>query len=1466
MAYDGSLIFDTKVDASGLVKDLGKLGSVAKKSIGVVTTAVSAAGTALAGLGGAAINAGITFESAFAGVKKTVDATDAEISALREGILDLAGEMPMTADAIAGIAESAGQLGIQNENILGFTKTMADLGVATNLAGEEAASTLAKFANITDMDQSNFDRLGSTIVALGNSLATTEADIAAMAMRLAGTGKQIGLSEAQILSFAGALSSVGIEAEAGGTAFSKVFKDMQLAVETGNADLANFAKVAGMSTAQFKTAFQTDAAGAILAFIDGLGKSEERGMSVVKVLDDLGITEVRMSDALSRASGATTVFAKALSTGTTAWQENIALTKEAEQRYATMESRIAILRNKVTELGVTFYESTNTDVGGAVDLLSEYVGEIQAAFEGDGLAGAVGALGDIIGDLAVRIAEAAPDILSAGAVLIEKLADSLTENADAVGAAAAEIAVLLVKTIQKFIPKIVDLAGEILKGFAKGLGDALPILKPFTAALELIGDNLKTLTTITVAYIAATKGMEIVSQVSAWLKRASKAATDYARVCALGSTAQMQATAAAKAYQIVAAGLTGKMSLLAAAKALCTKAQLALNAAWAANPVGLVVAGVVALGAAIAGLISLANRETEAERAKREELEALTSAIEENRKATEERKAAYDAFVAEQDSKTAAELAEIETTKQLAAELKTLADESGHVQEKDRARVSFILGEMNSALGKEYQLVDGNIQKYKELQESIVGVIQAKETEKLMENAQAKYDYAMDNIGAEQKRQAAALQDLSKETALYNEKMEERERLSVRVAELEREAAAGNTSVCATLDALRMELGGVDKELLEHAGAMQNAQSVYDVSTAKVQEYTDDIYAYQHASTLAAEGNYEAANNYLRAQTDAMQNAASAQEKYGDDTEAILGALLATYQSKLSEVAEAMRVYSETGSEDALKNLQAALSGLQTASAEYEAAGGKITEGIAKGANGETLNLNPILDKIEEYAAKTPALGQDFADGFIGGLRGSDDKNIASAAAAGAALAAAAAEGVRKEQDSNSPAKVTYALGDDFVAGYENAILSGQGSAFSAGEALAESALEGIKRLMPEGMDFALDSAEWEISKEGKRALAELKLHREIGLITEKEYYEKLEYWRNGYLKKGTQDWWDYTIEIAEGFEKLSEVDKKRLSETAKKEKAALKDRLDLGLISETEYYTGLGKIRDAYFAEGSEEWLSYTKEIAKYQKEAVEAQKKEIVSLFTEAAEEAGKSIEEVLKLQENMEKKLRSFTASPYDAKTVRLRGVGENGEDVEYSVNSLHDYAVDNAALSAYRDAIIAVKERGVPPEFLDVMRDMSVEEGTTLAKLLTEASDEEFDSYLTSWQENRDLTKEIAQDLYRDEATTAAQTLTAALEAAGKEVPEGFFDNGKTAAENFGEGFIEKISTVVTKIKSAFSSQMQGILPKITYSGGVPVYGSSTNNFNSVVNISAVSPAQQNMLAKGTKITQTLGGNT
>jgi len=320
-----------------------------KLTLGLTLPLVAAAG--------AAVKFGSDFESGFAGVRKTVEGTEKQFADLEIGFRELAKSTGTSAVEILAIGEAAGQLGIETDNILEFTKVMADLGLTTNLSSQEAATALARLANITQLPQDQFSNLGSTIVALGNNLATTEAEIVQFGLRIAGAGSQVGLSEAEILSFGAALSSVGVQAQAGGTAISRTFIKISKAVNQGGAELDLFAKTAGLSIDEFSEKFRTDAAGATIEFIGGLTKISDTGGDVFKVLEDLGLADIRLSDALLRAAGAGELFNESLEIGNRAFMENTALSREAAIRLATFERQFAKLGEQIKDVGVTLFTS-----------------------------------------------------------------------------------------------------------------------------------------------------------------------------------------------------------------------------------------------------------------------------------------------------------------------------------------------------------------------------------------------------------------------------------------------------------------------------------------------------------------------------------------------------------------------------------------------------------------------------------------------------------------------------------------------------------------------------------------------------------------------------------------------------------------------------------------------------------------------------------------------------------------------------------------------------------------------------------------------------------------------------------------------------------------------------------------------------------------------------------------------------
>lgn len=364
-------------DFTSLDKSFNKIISVGKKCFDVLVKAATVAATAITAVVAAAANVGSEFESAFAGVKKTVDATEAEYEQLRNNVLEMTRAIPSSASDIAGVMEIAGQLGIATESLTDFTETMINLGVSTNMSAEDAATNLAKFANVVNMADygedgiSNWERLGSTIVDLGNNFATTESEITEMATRLASTGSLVGLTEAQILALSTAMSSVGIAEEVGGSTMSKLLRKIQLAVETGSDALNDYASVANMTGAEFASAFNDDAVAALSAFIDGLNDTERNGASAVKILNDMGISEVRLSNTILALANADGIMTEAISLANEAWNENTALANEAGKRYETLESKVQFMKNALEEMAIAVYDKVRDPLASGVDFITD---------------------------------------------------------------------------------------------------------------------------------------------------------------------------------------------------------------------------------------------------------------------------------------------------------------------------------------------------------------------------------------------------------------------------------------------------------------------------------------------------------------------------------------------------------------------------------------------------------------------------------------------------------------------------------------------------------------------------------------------------------------------------------------------------------------------------------------------------------------------------------------------------------------------------------------------------------------------------------------------------------------------------------------------------------------------------------------------------------------------------------------
>lgn len=339
-------------EVGGKIKDIGsKISGVGQTMTTHVTMPIAAA---FAG----SIKAAVAWESAFTGVMKTVDETaNTTYDDLKKAINEIAETTASSQNEVAAVMEIGGQLGVIADDLPEFAKTMIMLGDTTNLSAEEAATALARFVNITGESYDSVDNLGAVIVDLGNNFATSESEIVEMSTRLAAAGTVAGLSSTDILALSAAMSSVGINAEAGGTAMAQTLKAMGQAVEDNGDKLNTMASVAGLTADEFAAAWRSEPITAVNAFISGLSNLDEESESTISILDDLGMSGIRQSNMLQALALASDQMAGAIETANGAYEENSALQAEAEKRYSTTASKISQLKARFTEVAVSIGET-----------------------------------------------------------------------------------------------------------------------------------------------------------------------------------------------------------------------------------------------------------------------------------------------------------------------------------------------------------------------------------------------------------------------------------------------------------------------------------------------------------------------------------------------------------------------------------------------------------------------------------------------------------------------------------------------------------------------------------------------------------------------------------------------------------------------------------------------------------------------------------------------------------------------------------------------------------------------------------------------------------------------------------------------------------------------------------------------------------------------------------------------------
>lgn len=443
-----------------------------------VSNSMAIAGAATAALGVASLATAVKWESSFAAVRRTVGGTDAEMNNLYDTLRTMSTEIPVAFSQLSEIASLGGQLGISSGGIASFTETVAKLTATTSLTADSAGTALGRFksffAEVKGGDQSlavtqnTFTNLASSILKVGVNSVATETGIVAVATQISSMGSYAGLTANQVIGLAGALSSVGVPPELSRGVITRLFNEIGEAVSVGGKDMVEFARVSGMSSADFAASWGTaDFGNTIMKFMTGL---KNEGDQAVFTLHNLGVTSVRdvpvllrLASAANSAGEAGGLLAQTMGDAASGWSENTELALQYAIIAETTGARITVLGQAFEALFATIGSAGTGPLKVLVDTLIQIVNGVTAIAAtpiGQIFSGAVIGASLLVGALFLLVSGLAR--ATAMALGFKQAMDSVTISA---GVAATATKVFNIALVTTGIGAVVVALGTLVGAF-----------------------------------------------------------------------------------------------------------------------------------------------------------------------------------------------------------------------------------------------------------------------------------------------------------------------------------------------------------------------------------------------------------------------------------------------------------------------------------------------------------------------------------------------------------------------------------------------------------------------------------------------------------------------------------------------------------------------------------------------------------------------------------------------------------------------------------------------------------------------------------------------------------------------------------------------------------------------------------------------------------------------------------------
>lgn len=471
---DGSLLFDTKLDTSGISSGLSKLGGVASVGLKATTAAVGAASTAIVGFGKSAVDAGMTFDSSMSQVAATMGVTVDEIGDLRDFAQQMGSTTAFSASEAADALNYMALAGYDAETSMQMLPNVLNLAAAGGIDLASASDMVTDAQTALGLSLEETSIMVDQMAAASSNTNTSVAQLGEAFLTIGGNAKNLSGGTQELSQMLGVMADNGIKGAEAGTHLRNIMLAMNPTTDAACAaweKLGISAYDANGELRDLPTVFQE-----LNAAMDGMTDQEKTDM----LSDMFNKTDLAAVNALlDTTADRYDEVAAAIEDSAGASQ------KMAETQLDNLSGDITLFKSALEGAQIAVADQLTPTLREFVQFGSDGLSRLTEAFNENGMSGAMEVFGELLSEAVTAIIEMLPELVNAAMMMLEAIGQGLMDNLPVLLDAAIQVVVMLCQFLLDNLPALIDAAFQIILTLANGIAQSIPELIPQIIAVVI---------------------------------------------------------------------------------------------------------------------------------------------------------------------------------------------------------------------------------------------------------------------------------------------------------------------------------------------------------------------------------------------------------------------------------------------------------------------------------------------------------------------------------------------------------------------------------------------------------------------------------------------------------------------------------------------------------------------------------------------------------------------------------------------------------------------------------------------------------------------------------------------------------------------------------------------------------------------------------------------------------------------